>query len=199
MFKCLDQNFPCQNPDYTDFDSVINLELKCPLSASQIINESEFCTFVPIDEVIQLGDLTHKDYLKSLRGRVGIYHLWVDYDNCDDHKTNTMLCVYVGKGQAEARINSHIKDKWPQQVKDRWPQQVSLYVSFFECHNRIAKYLEQLFLDTYSFYLNKNENCGKKDLFAVWDRERHLYGTEMYAVSNLSNISSLDDICYGNG
>lgn len=191
MFKCLDQNFPCQNPDYTDFDSVINLELKCPLSASQIINESEFCTFVPIDEVIQLGDLTHKDYLKSLRGRVGIYHLWVDYDNCDDHKTNTMLCVYVGKGLAEARINSHIKRIWPQQE--------SLYVSFFECSNRIAKYLEQLFLDTYSFYLNKNENCGKKDLFAVWDRERHLDGTEMYAVSNLSNISSLDDICYGNG
>lgn len=191
MSKCLDQDFPCQNPDYTDFDSVINSELKDPPSASQIVNESKFCTFVPIDEAIQLGDLTHKDHLKGLRGRVGIYHLWVDYDNCDDHETNTMLCVYVGKGLAEARINNHIKEKWPQQA--------SLYVSFFECSNRIAKYFEQLFLDTYSFYLNSNENCGTKYLFAVWDQERHLLGTEIHAVSNLSNISSLDDICHDNG
>ena len=154
--------------------------------ASQIINESTFCTVVPIDEAIQLGDLTHQSYLKGLRGKVGIYHLCVDYDNCDDHETHTMLSIYVGKGLAEVRINSHIKEKWNRQGL--------LYVSFYECSNRISKYLEQLFLDIYKFDLNRYENFGTKDLFAVWDQERYSLGTEIYAVSNLSNITSLDDI-----
>lgn len=141
---------------------------------------------VPIDEAIQLGDLTHGDYLKGLRSKTGLYHLWIDYDNCDDHDTHTMFCVYVGKGLAEVRINSHIKNKWPKQEL--------LYVSFYECSNRISKYLEQLFLDTYSFHLNNNENCGSRSLFAVWDDERHLLGTELHSVSNLSNINSFDDL-----
>jgi len=165
---------------------VAESELRNPPSASQIINESEFCTFVPIDEAIQLGDLTNKDYLRGLRSKVGLYHLWVGYDNCDDHETHTMLCVYVGKGLAEARINSHIKEKWPKQEQ--------LYVSFYGCSNRISKYLEQLFLDTYKFHLNSNENCGTKYLFAVWNQDRHFLGTELHSVSNLSKITSLDDI-----
>ncbi len=186
MPKCLDQDFPCEDPDYSDFDCVAKSELRNPPSASMIINESEFCTFVPIDEAIQLGDLTHKDYLKGLRDKVGLYHLWVDYDNCDDHETHTMLCVYVGKGLAEARINKHIKEKWPKQEQ--------LYVTFYECKNRISKYLEQLFLDTYAFHLNTNENIGTKHLFGVWDQDRYLLGTELHSVSNLSKITNLDDI-----
>ena len=186
MSKCIDQEFPCQNPDYSEFDNSAQSELRNHPSASQIVNSSEFCTFIPIDKAMQLGDLTHKHYLKGLRGKTGIYHLWVNYDNCDDHETHTMLCVYVGKGFAEARIINHIKEKWPQEEH--------LYVSFYECSNRISKYLEQLFLDTYIFYLNTNENSGNKFLFAVWDDERHFLGTELHAVSNLSNVNTLDDL-----
>lgn len=186
MPKCLDQDFPCQRHNYADFDNTAMEELRNPPLASQIINLSGFCSLIPIDSEFQLSGLTHKDYLKGLRGKTGLYHLWVDYENCDDHGTYTMLCVYVGKGLAEARVNSHIWDKWPK------PE--SLYVSFFECSNRVSKYLEQLFLDTYSFHLNKNENLGTKHLFAVWDSERHFLGTELHSVSNLSNITSTDDI-----
>lgn len=186
MTKCLDQDFPCQDPEYFDFDSTAKAELRDPPAASQIVNASEFCTLVPIDEAIRFGGLTHKDYLKGLQGKIGLYHLWIDYDNCDDHETHTMLCVYVGKGLAEARINSHIKD--------RWPKQELLYVTFYECSNRISKYLEQLFLDTYSFHLNSNENCGAKNLFAVWDDERHFLGTELHSVSNRCNINGFDDL-----
>lgn len=182
MPKCRDQEFPCQSPAYLDFDGTAKTELTAIPSASQIVNESAFCTFVPIDEAIQFRDLTYKDYLRGLRGKTGLYHLWVDYDNCDDHDTQTMICVYVGKGLAEARITSHIKTKWPNQQR--------LYVSFYECSNRLSKYLEQLFLDTYSFYLNKNENFGTEHLFAVWDHERYLLGTEAYAICNL--ISSYE-------
>ena len=191
LSNCIDQDFPCQDPDYSDFDNTAKAELRNPPSASQIVNESQFCTLVPIDETTQLGDLTHKDYLKGLRGKTGLYHLWIDYDRCDDHQTHTMHCVYIGKGFAEGRINSHIKDKWPKQ-EQLYP--IQLYVSFYECSNRISKYLEQLFLDTYSFCLNSNENCGTKSLFAVWDDDRHFFGTELHAVSSLSKITSLDNL-----
>lgn len=177
MPKCTDQEFPCQNPAYSGFDSIAKTDLSAIPPVSQVVNNSYFCTFVPIDEAIQHGDLTYKDYLKGLRGKTGLYHLWVDYDNCDDHDTYTMLCVYVGKGLAEARVTSHIKTKWPNKQ--------GLYVTFYECNNRISKYLEQLFLDTYAFYLNKNENSGTEHLFAVWDHDRYILGTEMYSVSNL--------------
>jgi len=133
-----------------------------------------------------VGDLTHRDFLKGLSGKSGIYQLWIDYEKCTDHDTYTMLCVYVGKGLAEVRINSHIKNKWPQGA--------NLYVTFYECSNRIAKYLEQLFLDTYGFYLNSNENPGSNHLFAVWDNERHLLGTELLAVSARIRLDWLDDL-----
>lgn len=186
MAKCLDQDFPCQNPDYSDFDNVASSELRDPIPASTFVNESRFCTIVPTDEEQQLGDLDHKSYLKGLRGKIGIYHLWIDYDNCDVHKTNTMICVYVGKGLAGARVDKHVRSKWQKNYM--------LYVTFTECNNRLSKYYEQLFLDTYAFVLNKNENPGKKNLYAVWNEELHMLGTELHQVSSLSNIQSLDDI-----
>ena len=97
-----------------------------------------------------------------------------------------MICVYVGKGLAEVRVDDHVKKKWPKNY--------SLYVTFTECGNRLAKYYEQLFLDMYSFVLNRNENPGTEKLYAVWSEELHMHGTELYQVSNLSNIQSLDDI-----
>jgi hypothetical protein len=43
-----------------------------------------------------------------------------------------------------------------------------IYYSFYPCENRIAKYLEQLLLDTYDFPLNKSENRGNKKLCAYY-------------------------------
>jgi hypothetical protein len=186
MASCYDGSFPCQDPTYPGFDKIAGEELLKPPSANEIANQSEFCTFVPLDEAISAGDLTQKDFLKGLSGKSGLYQLWIDYENCTDHNTYTMLCVYVGKGLAEVRITSHIKNKWPEGV--------NLYVTFYECPNRLAKYLEQLLLDTYSFYLNSNENTGSAHLFAVWDNERHLLGTELNAVSARSSLSSLADL-----
>jgi hypothetical protein len=51
-----------------------------------------------------------------------------------------------------------------------------------------------LFLDIYRFHLNSNENCGTKHLLAVWDHDRHFLGTELHSVTNLSNITGLDDL-----
>lgn len=66
--------------------------------------------------------------------------------------------------------------------------------AFYECSNRISKHLEQLLLNIYNFTLNKNENTGTTELFAVWDDERYSLGTEANTVSSLSNIRCVDDI-----
>lgn len=128
MTKCELQDFTCINADYSVFDKLCSEELKRPFTASEIINKSSYCTIIPISADFRLEGLETSSYLKTLQGKMGLYHLWVDYDDCDDHEMYTMKCVYIGKGFAQHRVDSHIKEKFPN--KD------SLYVSFFECSNR---------------------------------------------------------------
>jgi hypothetical protein len=184
--KCEQNDFYCQNPDYSKFDDVARSELLNPISCSDIVNHSRYCTNLPIKDEFILGDLNHKLYLKGLNQKSGLYHLWCEYEECDDHSTHTMLCVYVGKGFAEGRIDSHVNKKWPS-------TELQMYVSFTEMDNRLAKYYEQLFLDKYDFILNIAENNGDGSLYAVWDGERFAMGTEAHTVSNLSNVKSFDD------
>lgn len=186
MTNCEDNDFPCQNPDYVDFDKTARKELSKPIEANVLVNNSEFCMRIPVDDDFVVGDMNHKLFLKTLRGQSGLYHLWVDYDVCSDHDTHTMVCAYVGKGPPETRIGSHIKSKWPSAVL--------LYVTFTRMDNRLAKYYEQLFLDIYDFYLNQAENSGEKTLYAVWDSERYNLGTHLNEVSHLSKIQGLDDL-----
>lgn len=188
MSSCHLSEFLCQNPQYPEFDLIAQRELKSPPSVHEIINRSVFCTYLPLDDERILGDLNHQLYLKSLNAKSGIYHLWVDFENCTDHDTHTMKCIYVGKGTAELRINDHVIKKHLKNTR------VPIYASFYECNNRMSKYLEQLFLDTYQFSLNRNENPGKKQLWAVWDDERYSLGTEANSVISSSKISWTDDI-----
>ena len=185
MPKCLDQDFLCQNPVYSAFDKTAKSELKQPSLADEIVNRSFYCNHVPSDEFFQIGDMDHNKFLRPIRGKMGIYHLWSEYENCDDHKTHTMICKYVGKGVPNSRVASHIKSKWPKGEM--------LFVTFHECENRLAKYYEQLFLDTYQFDLNEIENLGAKTLFAVWDEERFVEGTHLIEISGLSKMDSPDD------
>lgn len=130
MPKCIDQAFPCQKPDYSDFDRIAKMELKNPTPASDIVNESSYCNPVPTDEMFQIGDLKPSKFLRPMRGKIGIYHLWREYEHCDDHDTHTMQCEYVGKGPPDIRVASHIKSKWPNGV--------TLFVTFHECENRLV-------------------------------------------------------------
>ncbi len=186
MPSCYDDSFPCQEPQYKEFDRLAAKELNNAPSANRIVNRTDFCTFLPINEAAKIGDLTHADFLRALRDKVGIYHVWIDYENCTDHNTFTMRCLYVGKGLAKARINEYLRDKPTVES--------NLYVTFHECPNRLAKYLEQLFLDTYYFPQNKNENAGTTNLYAVWSDELHLLGTETNEASAQSRLDSIDDL-----
>lgn len=184
MPKCVDQDFYCQNPDYSAFDNLASSELVNPPTVDEIINKSEFCTNVPLFKEFQLEDLTHNDYIRGLNNKCGIYHLWIDFEHCDDHETHTMRCIYVGKGVAEVRVNDHIRKKF--RSSD------NLYVGFYECSNRMSKYLEQLFLDIYDFDLNSYENPGTAALYAVWDHNRYTLGTELHRISDLSQVTDFE-------
>lgn len=185
MPNCADDGFPCQDPDYEDFDKIARDELSTPISADVLVNQSDFCMRMPIDQEAIIGDMDFRLYLKTLEGLSGLYHLWIDHEYCSDHDSYTMSCAYVGKGPPRIRITSHIKNKWTAGAQ--------LFVTFTAMTNRLSKYYEQLFLDVYNFDLNVSEKSGTKELYAVWDSERYTIGTHLNEVSGLSKMQSFED------
>lgn len=81
MNRCEYNDFPCQDPDYDNFDKMAGGELSNPIDSSALVNLSEFCMIIPIEEKFSVGDLDHKLYLKTLKGQSGLYHLWIDYES----------------------------------------------------------------------------------------------------------------------
>ena len=185
MSDCIDQDFPCQNPEYDEFDRITKDEIKNAISLNSFINQSEYCNYVLTNDLEKIGDMSTSLFLKPLHNKFGVYHLWEDYEHCDTHNTYTMRCLYVGKGPPTTRVPTHIKTKWPHNK--------TLYVTFQSCKNRLAKYYEQLFLDIFHFNFNVSENKGKKILYAVWDEDRYLIGTHLNEISSHSKMKSPDD------
>lgn len=189
MYQCEDHGVPCLENDYHRFDNICRSELSISISVNEIINESKYCQSIAIDFTDESKDeeyLDLHDHLAGLKGKFGLYQLWIMIGECQDHEMNSFLCVYTGKGHVKGRLLSHIKTKWPQEEM--------LYITFYECKNRIAKYLEQLFLDTYDFYLNSEENSGTGELFARWNEERTLLGTEMHSMAEIFGKKYMQDI-----
>jgi hypothetical protein len=181
MSECDNLRTPCENKgDYSAFDQICSFELAKAVTVDEIVNQSKFCTSIILDlpEELKSFDLTVHEYLATLAGKQGVYHLWIKDDYCSVHDTYSMICVYVGKGVALGRVKNHIKEKW-EKCKDE-----TIYISFYECENRISKYLEQLFLDTYHFELNDHENVGSKFLYGRWDSHRFDNGTETQEEGN---------------
>ena len=180
MYQCEDQDVPCHENDYYRFDDVCRRELALVASVDEMINRSKYCQCLALDLIGQSKDdefLNLNDHLSGLKGKFGLYHLWIEVGNCQDHQKHSLLCIYVGKGHVKCRVLDHIKTKWPETEM--------LYITFYECENRAAKYLEQLFLDTYNFHLNTEENTGSGSLYARWEEERIIHGTEIQAMSKI--------------
>lgn len=160
----------CTNLDHHKFDNLMNQEFATPILVENIVSES-FCISFDFEHFDENLNLSSHDILKELKDKMGVYCLWVYEGQCTEHDMHRMLCLYVGKGFVFDRVKSHIKTKWPHCE--------TLYITFFECKNRFAKYIEQLFLDSYEFYLNKEENSGTGYLAAMWDEERFTHGTQL--------------------
>ena len=117
MPQYLDRECRCPRARYTRFNSIIGgSELAVPLTADDIVNESEFCTMIQKDAFhpsahtgLAITELTLRDVLRGLERRMGIYHIWMDDDFCDVHRRRNLECVYVGKGEALTRVLDHAK------------------------------------------------------------------------------------------
>ena len=174
MAQCDSQKAPCLTYSHPEFDHVCEAELVKKLSVKEIANDSGFSTSVDLNSIEAHKDdcLHSSDYLAGLKNKNGLYQLWVYEDFCMDHNQYLLQCIYLGEHFSECEITSRIREKWPDAEK--------IYISFYECDKRIAKYLKQLFLETYDFYLNQDENTGGKTLYTRWDYERFNFGTELF-------------------
>jgi len=178
----------CAPFDYKSFNRILKNELKEPLLLEHIaIKRADFFNF-PLELMnvfCQEEDLTINDYLYRLRDKEGLYFLWSIEEKCIEHNNYKLRCVYVGKGQLSRRIKAHIDTKWKNSD--------GFIASFYECENRISKYLEQTILDCYSPCLNKAEKRGLGDLMIIIDRDLAWFGrnsheyASAYASKNFSD------------
>ncbi|MHA2774828.1 hypothetical protein ACXZ7F_26595 [Vibrio harveyi] len=154
--------------DYEKFDKIIENELINPITLSEIVNDSH-CVNSMInvrgeDENFPLGNI-----YSGLKGKFGVYAFWTYRSDFENGNEQMFKCQYIGKGYIDRRLKDNLEKKW----KDMQ----SMYFTFFECKNRLAKYIEQLILDCYDIPYNKAENPGEGELVALWNYERATYGT----------------------
>jgi hypothetical protein len=95
--------------------------------------------------------------LGKLNGKFGVYHIWFDHGLASTQKDHIFQAVYVGKGHLNVRLKK--------QVARYLGDLGTVFITVRECENRVAKYLEQLFLDTFDFPLNNAENTGSEGYF----------------------------------
>lgn len=105
-----------------------------------------------------------------LAGKSGVYLLWHKDDYCAAHENYHMRCLYVGKGNIARRFISHYMMK-------NFSEELLVYWSFYPLVNRLAKYVEQLLLDTFNVPLNKSENPGTGKLCASYSQDEVDFGS----------------------
>ena len=137
-----------------EFDQILKSELTLDIDLKTICH-SNIGWF--IDKTIS-DDSLLKEW--NEKNSIGIYFLW-EKEYCDIHHLYPMRCLYIGKGDIFKRLENHFN------TKDFSNEQL-IYFSYFVCENRIAKYLEQLFLDLYNVPFNKSENKGRKILNVIY-------------------------------
>ena len=140
----------------SEFDHILKTELILDIDLKTICH-SNIGWF--IDKTIS-NDSLLKEW--NEKNPIGIYFLW-EKEYCDIHHLYPMRCLYIGKGEIFKRLENHFNTK-------DFSNEELVYFSYFICKNRIAKYLEQLFLDLYNVPFNKSENKGKKILNVIYNQ-----------------------------
>lgn len=180
----VDENLIQSN--YEKFNETCRRELARARTVESLIKSDGY--FFRIDVAAEWCDLDRSDplhasisqRLKFLDGKFGIYHLWHPRGLGIDRKEGILQALYVGKGHLRIRTDVHLT----KHLNDFG----TLFISFYECENRIAKYLEQLFLDTFQFPRNSAETSETGDcLYTKIDRKTFETGSnaseEAYAYS----------------
>ena len=140
------------------FDRITKKEMRAPLKLSELCRQNIGWYSDRSMEPSGVSDW-------GLGRRSGLYFLWHKDGYCDRHDLFHMRALYVGKGAFYARLRKH----WAS--KDT-SEEMLVYFTYVELPNRIAKYVEQLILDTYELPLNISENRGEGTLcayFTQWE------------------------------
>ncbi|MBB3814737.1 hypothetical protein FHY13_003108 [Xanthomonas arboricola] len=144
--------------NYCAFNEVCEKELKVVWRAENFANRDLYFYRVDTDAKWESteGEISLFEppsvQLGKLKDKFGIYHIWVDHGATFTQEDHIFQAVYVGKGYLNIRLNKHVS-KYLNELG-------TVFITVQECENRMAKYLEQLFLDTFNFPLNIAENTG---------------------------------------
>lgn len=175
------QDCQCGRVNHEEFNKVVAGELAAPVTLAEMADTGYCVPFAPwalreLEEIqLPLGQV-----LADLGRKVGVYIVWLSHSECGDHLGKVcMEAVYVGKGSGKGRLMSHFRE-------ERFANNELYSLTFYECSNRIAKYLEQALLDSYNFQYNSDENHGVVTLYTVWDECRYLLGTQLHETAERS-------------
>ncbi|WP_146095854.1 hypothetical protein [Xanthomonas arboricola] len=156
--------------NYSVFNKTCREELKGKWCAENFANRDLY--FYRIDMDAKWESTEHEIalfenpsvQLGELKDKFGVYHIWFDHDATSIGEDHILQAVYVGKGHLDIRLK--------EQVSKHLKELGTVLITIKECKNRMAKYLEQLFLDTFDFPLNSAENTGSEGYFytrAKWE------------------------------
>ena len=158
-------NCECDQPSvgHTQFNKTLASELRLEINLHTLCHSNIGWFLDKSQTDHHLGDW-------GLQGKSGIYLLWHKDDYCDQHDAFHMRCMYVGKGSIGRRFVAHY-------LKKDFSEEAIVYWSYFPTSNRVAKYLEQLLLDTFSLPLNRAENIGKERLCSHYSQAEADFGS----------------------
>ncbi|WP_061017337.1 hypothetical protein [Vibrio splendidus] len=145
---------------YIDFNNTFSSETNFEVNSIEMILGRSVSFPVYRNLRKQISKILYSNPTSAITGEMGVYLCWdvIDYDSRNEQYL--LECIYVGKGWAKNRVDKHLKKKMS---NNRY------FITFYECENRIAKYIEQLFLDYFYFDLNRSENHGKEPLYHFID------------------------------
>ena len=148
---CFDCGCSCGSTDDT-FDAIAAKELRQPLKLQEICRQNIgwYCDRSLTDA--HLG-------MWGLGRRSGLYFLWHKDEYCAEHQLFHMRALYVGKGIFSRRFRRHWEAQPTVDVQ-------LIYFTYAELPNRLAKYAEQLVLDSYDLPFNSAEKTGHGKLCA---------------------------------
>ncbi|UOE86755.1 hypothetical protein [Vibrio splendidus] len=169
----MDSKF-CEIASYNLINRIIYEELTLNIKIENVVSSNIVAWNPNFEENYStVEDLSFKDILGDYNKGIGIYMIWEVVENISHQNSYKLECVYVGKGHVEDRMLVH-NGKMSS-------NQCDFFISFYQCKNRIAKYLEQLILDLYPVRLNKAENTAKtkgddEKLYSIVDSDEAWFG-----------------------
>ena len=164
----------CKIPSASFINNVISKELALNIKIENVVSQKMVAWNPEFEEKYSTSaDLSFREALGNFYQGIGVYMIWEVVENIVYENNYKLECVYVGKGHVEDRMLVH--------KKKMSSNQCDFFISFYECENRIAKYLEQVILDFYRTRLNKAENTAKTNvnnekLYAIIDSDEAWFG-----------------------